>query len=252
MAQPTPESRLSIAAAANLVYVIDALNTAFQAGEPTIRLTVAIGASGSFVAQIRHGAPYDLFLSADLESPQALVASGDAATGDLIIFATGRLVLWTTNAKVKLGSLAEAVRDETVRKIALANTHTAPYGRAAQQVLEHLGAWAELQPKLVFGENITQTAQFVETGNASAGFVALSLVLSPKLENRGHWIPVPENLHAPIEQGAVVTRRGAANPAAARYLEFLQGDDARAILHRFGYATPPLQDPRADAEPQSR
>lgn len=233
-----PTNRLSIAAAANLVYVLDALNAAFKEVEPEVALTVATGASGNLVAQIRNGAPYDLFLSADLEYPRALVAQGDADAKTLTTFARGKLVLWTTNPDIKLPSVSVMVKSNAVHKIALANTDTAPYGRAAKQALEHLGLWAEVQIKFVFGENITQTAQFVETGSADIGFVALSLVLSPKLKNRGQWIAVPAELYAPLDQGAVLTRRGKKNPAAAHYLEFLRGDKARTIFERFGYSVP--------------
>lgn len=229
---------VSVAAAANLVYALDELNAAFRQAEPEVALTSATGASGNLVAQIRHGAPYDVFLSADLDYPRALIASGDADAATLTLFATGRLVLWTTRPAVPLESIADTVRHPRVRTLALAHLETAPYGRAARETLEKLGAWADVQPKIVIGENITQTAQFVETGNADAGFVALSLVLSPKLADRGRWIEVPAELHAPLEQGAVITRHGSANPAAARYLAFLRSARAREIFQRFGYATP--------------
>lgn len=229
---------VSIAAAANLVYALEALDAAFKEAAPDVAVTVATGASGNLVAQIRNGAPYDVFLSADLDFPQALVKSGHAEAASLAVFATGRLVLWTTRPEVPLDSIAGTVRSEAVQRLAIANADSAPYGRAAKQALEKLGLWAEAQPKLVVGENITQTAQFVETGNAEAGFVALSLVLSPKLKERGRWIAVDGALHAPLEQGAILTRRGAGNPAAARYLAFLRSDAARKILERFGYAVP--------------
>jgi len=229
---------VSLAAAANFVYALDALNAAFKKSAPDVAVTVATGASGSLVAQIRNGAPYDLFLSADLDFPQALVKSGHAEARSLTTFATGRLVLWTTKPAVVLDSVTTAVRSDAVRRLAIANVDSAPYGRAAKQALEKLGVWGDVQPKLVIGENITQTAQFVETGNADAGFVALSLVLSPKLKDRGRWIPVPAELHAPLVHGAILTTRGAANPAAARYLAFLRTEPAQKILERFGYAVP--------------
>lgn len=231
--------RVSIAAAANLVYALDALTASFRQSEPAVTITVATGASGTLVAQIRDGAPYDVFLSADVDYPRALIASGNAKPASLTVFALGRLVLWTTRADVPLDSFAAAVRSPRVRKLALANLDTAPYGRAARQTLEALDLWTEAKRKLVMGENITQTAQFVETGNADAGFVALSLVLSPRLRDHGHWLLVPESLHTPIAQGAVLTARGSHNPAAARYLAFLRSEAARKILERFGYGLPP-------------
>lgn len=237
-ANPSSPPALSVAAAANLVYALEVLNAAFHETAPDVKLTVATGASGNLVAQIRHGAPFDVFLSADLDYPRALIDSGHADAASLTIFATGRLVLWTARPNVPLDSLADTVRSDRVRKLAIAHLETAPYGRAARETLEQLGAWADVQPKIVIGENITQTAQFVETGNADAGFVALSLVLSPKLKDRGRWIEVPAAFHAPLDQGAVVTRHGAANPAATRYLAFLRSAPAREIFARYGYSTP--------------
>lgn len=229
--------KVAVAAAANLVYALDELHRAFRASAPDVEVTVSTGASGSLVAQITHGAPYDVFLSADLEYPQALLAAGQAAPGSLIVFAHGRLVVWTLNPALPLDSFA-TLDWNAVRKIAIANTDSAPYGRAARTALERSGRWSQLSPKLVYGENVSQTAQFVETGSAEIGFVALSLVLSPRLKERGRWLAVPADLYPPLAQGAVLTRRGAANPAAARYLQFLQSEPARAVLIRFGYEVP--------------
>ena len=231
-------AHLSVAAAANLVYVLDKLNAAFMAAEPRVTLTVITGASGSLVAQIQNGAPFDVFLSADLDHPRALVERGHAERTSFTTFAIGRLVLWTTRPQLNLQSVPATLRERGVRRIAVANPDTAPYGRAAEEALKHLGVWEEVQGKLVFGENITQTAQFVETGNAEVGLVALSLVLSPVLQDRGRWIPVPEESYTPLEQAAVLTRRGATNSSAVRYLEFLHSAPAQKILQHFGYRIP--------------
>jgi len=237
---------VSVAAAANLVFVIEDLNAAFRAEEPDTHLTVATGASGNLVAQITHGAPFDVFLSADTDYPQALIAAGVADAASFKIFAIGQLVLWTTHP-VLLADAADAdpatriaalVRSPVVRKLAIAHSDTAPYGRAATQALATLGLWEAAHPKLVVGESISQTAQFVETGNADAGFVALSLVLSPKLKDRGAWLEVPAAWHEPLAHGAVLTSRGAKNPAAARYLAFLGSERARKIFQRYGYDVP--------------
>jgi molybdate transport system substrate-binding protein len=230
---------VSIAAASNLIYALDELNAAFRQAAPEIHATVVTGASGTLVAQIKQGAPYDIFLSADMELPQALIAQGYAAKDSLTRFATGQLVLWTTRPTVELRSLAETVKSTSIHKLSIANMDSAPYGRAARQALERSGVWTDAKPKLVIGENITQTAQFVETGNADVGFVALSLVLSPKLKQRGHWILVPQRLYDPLDQGAVLTLRGAHNPAAVRFLAFLKTETARRVLERFGYIVPP-------------
>jgi len=235
---PAATGALSVAAAANLVYALDALDAEFAKASPGVTVTSATGASGSLVAQIEHGAPYDVFLSADPDFPRALVRAGRADAGSLTAFAVGRLVLWTTEAGVDVSDIAAAVRSPAVKKLAIANVSTAPFGRAAKEALQKLGAWDDLQPKLVIGENISQTAQFVDTGNADAGFVALSIVISPKLRDKGRWTEVPAGLYGSLEQCAVITAHGSSNPAAARYIAFLQSPAARAILVAFGYGIP--------------
>ena len=237
-AEAPPPGALSVAAAANLVYALDALNAEFGRSAPEVAVTSTTGASGSLVAQIAHGAPYDVFLSADRGFAQALVVAGNADAKTLSAFALGRLVLWTTREGVDVTDIAAAVRSPLVRKLAVANVDTAPYGRAAEQSLKALGAWDDAKPKIVMGENISQTAQWVETGNADAGFVALSMVVSPRLKGRGRWTEVPASLHEALEQCAVITARGSSNPAAARYVAFLHSQAARSILEAFGYAIP--------------
>jgi molybdate transport system substrate-binding protein len=235
-AEPAPQ-RLSVAAAANLVYALEALHAEFARATSDIALTVTTGASGNLFAQVANGAPFDVFLSADVDYPQRLVRAGHAADSSFAVFATGRLVLWTTRTDVDVTNIATAVRAPAVKKIALAQPKTAPYGRAAQAALEQLGVWAAAQPKVVLGESITQTAQFVETGNADAGFVALSLVLSPRLAKQGRWQEVPPALYAavPLDHALVLTTRGAKNPAAHRYLTFLRTAAAQKILRDYGY-----------------
>ncbi len=236
--EPAHAGSLSIAAAANLVYALDALDKEYAKTAPDVTVTSATGASGSIVAQIEHGAPYDVFLSADRDFPLALAKAGQAEGGSLSEFAVGRLVLWTTRPGLSVSDIAAAVQSPDVKKLAIANVLTAPFGRAAKQALQKLGAWDAVQPKLVIGENISQTAQFVETGNADAGFVALSIVLSPKLKDRGTWTEVPATLFGPLEQCAVITSRGASNPASASYIAFLHSPAARSILGQFGYGIP--------------
>ena len=232
-----PQS-LSIAAAANLVFAVKTLNIEFQKTDPGVRVTSMTGASGSLVAQIEHGAPFDVFLSADLDFPRALIRAGQADESSLATFALGRLVFWTTRPGLDVNDIAAVVRNPEVGKLAIANLRTAPYGRAAKAALEKLGVWNEAQPKLVFGENIAQTTEFVQTGNAAAGFVALSIVISPQLKAKGRWVEVPPDFYPPIEQGAVITRHGKINPAAARYIAFLHSPAARAVLEKYGYGLP--------------
>lgn len=229
---------LSIAAAANLVYALGALDSEYNKTAPDVKVTTATGASGNLVAQIKNGAPYDVFLSADLDFPRALIAASQADGKTLETFAVGRLVIWTTRTDLDVSDVSTAIRSPLVRRLAVANATSAPYGRAAREAMDHLGVWADAAPKIVVGENISQTAQFVETGNADAGFVAMSLVLSPKLKDKGHWTEVPRDLYGAIEQGAVITAHGTTNPSAPGYLEFLRSPAARKVLESYGYGLP--------------
>ena len=228
---------VAIAAAANLVYALDSLNAEFKRSETSTVVTSTTGASGNLFAQIKNGAPFDVFLSADTEYPRQLAEQGLADRTTLQTFASGRLVLWTTRPDLDVDDVPATIRSPSVKKLALAQPRSAPYGRAAQASLEHLGVWREMQPKIVFGENISQTAQFVETGNADVGFVALSLVLSAKLTPKGRWKEVPAEWYSNValDHAVVLTLRGATNPAAKRYLHFLASESAKKILREFGY-----------------
>jgi molybdate transport system substrate-binding protein len=230
--------KVTVAASANMAYVMGPLDAAFEKAQPGVKVESEIGASGSLVAQIANGAPYDVFLSADLEFPRRLAAMGAADGASLVTYAYGRLVLWTLKPGIEVPSVESVVRNPRVLKIAIANPGTAPYGRAAQEALGRLGLADAAGPKIVVGENITQAAQFVSSGNADAGFVAYSLVVAPNLKDRGRWIEVPAALYSPIAQGAVLTRRGMTNPAARRYLQFLASREAREVLAGFGYGLP--------------
>ena len=232
------EAKVRIAAAANLVHVIEVLTAEFQKAHPRTTTEVTLGASGSLVAQITHGAPFDIFLSADMAYPQALIANDRAVASSLTLFAIGRLVLWTTNPQLELTIPEAVLADPRIHHIALAHPKTAPYGRAALETIERLHLASALRSKLVIGENVSQAAQFVASGNADLGFVSLSLVLAPQLKNRGQWIEVPQAWHTPLTQGAVITHEGASNPSARDFLLFIQGPAARKIFARFGYHVP--------------
>jgi molybdate transport system substrate-binding protein len=234
----TAQTRLSVAAAANFVYVLEPLRAEFKRSAPEIELTLTTGASGNLVAQIMKGAPFDVFLSADTEYPRELIKAGGAEEKSFTLFTVGRLVLWTTRADLDLTTVPEAIYQPKLKRLAIANPRTAPYGRAALEALRKLGLGPRAEPKLVYAENITQTAQFVETGNADAGFVALSLVRASRLQSQGRWIEVNESLYPPLEHAGVVTHHGAKNAAATRYLAFLLSPAAQAILEKYGYRSP--------------
>jgi molybdate transport system substrate-binding protein len=229
---------LTIAAAADLVYCLEDLNLEFRKSHPEVALKVSAGASGNLFAQIRNGAPFDIFMSADMKYPEELVKTALADSSSLTLYAIGHLVLWSMNPAIPVELGLESLRDEKVKRIAIANPEHAPYGRAAKAALVHGKLWDAIQSKLVLGENIAQTAQFVQTGNVDAGIVALSLVLASRLNNAGKYYEIPESYHPRLDQGAVLTKTGRAKPAAKVYVNFIRSDQARAVFNRYGFRLP--------------
>lgn len=193
--------------------------------------TLSVGSSGQFYAQIANGAPFEVFLSADAERPAEAEAKGLAAPGTRFTYATGRLVLWSRTPGLVDARGAVLARGGFSR-LAIADPKLAPYGAAAVEALRSLGLYARLRPRLARGTSVTQAYQFVSTGAAELGFVALSQVAAEKSGSR--WL-VPARLHSPIEQQAVLLKRGAGDPAAEAFLAFLKGPEARAVIRRHGY-----------------
>ena len=226
---------LLVAVAANFAKPMEQLSADF-AQRSGHMLKVSTGSSGNFVKQIENGAPFAIFLSADEERPAKLEQEGHAFAGTRYTYAIGRLVLWSRQPGLIGNDPAKAIDGEDVHHIAIANPEIAPYGRAAMQALQALGLWDRIQPKLVRGEDIAQTFQWVETGNAELGFVALSQVV--KNDNGSRWL-VPPELYQPIRQQAVLLKAGQSNPAAQAFLSYLRSEPARSIITSFGYAVEP-------------
>ncbi len=227
---------LQVAAAADLANCIGELNEAFSKAEGGADIKASIGSSGNFFAQIKNGAPYDVFLSADTQYPNELVKAGRADGASLTVYAHGQLMMWSSDPALDAGIGLRLLSDPRVLRIALANPEVAPYGRAAKAALERAGLWETLKPKLVFGENVAQTAQFIETGNAQVGFVGAAHIRNSAVKARA-W-PLPAELYPLIEQGGIVTAKGRANPLASKYLHFLSSSAGRAILRKYGFALP--------------
>jgi molybdate transport system substrate-binding protein len=240
LALPAGAEPLLVAAASDLSYCIDELGAAFARQEPEAQLKVSLGASGNFFAQIRHGAPFDVFLSADMAYPDQLARDGAADGATLAPYALGRIVLWSLDPRFDLKQGMPVLQDARLSRVAIANPALAPYGRAAKAAMEAAGVWQAVQPKLVIGENISQTVQFVQTGNAQIGIVSYASVVSPRLKGHGSYFLIPEAGMAPIEQGAIVTAHGKGKPLAARFVRFLASPAAREILQRSGFGLPPL------------
>lgn len=228
--------KITIAAAADLKFAMDEIVTGFKKRQTGAELEVIYGSSGKFHTQIQQGAPYDLFFSADIAYPRELAKKGMAAS-EVKPYASGRIVLWSNNmdaTKMTLASLA----DPKITRIAIANPKHAPYGKRAEEALKSSGLWNQLQPKLVFGENIAHTAQFVQTGNAQAGVIALSLAVSPELAKKGGYYLIPDKLHQPLEQGYIITRQGAAKTLSKQFAEYMGSKPARSIMTRYGFMLP--------------
>jgi molybdate transport system substrate-binding protein len=228
---------LRIAAAADLQYALTDLAAQYEK-QTGAKLAINYGSSGNFFAQIQNGAPFDLFFSADLDYPKKLTDAGFAESDSLQIYAAGRLALWlppdspldpTTGLKILL--------DPRIQKIAIANPEHAPYGRAAVAALQNAGLYDHLKSKLVFGENISQAAQFVQSGSAQAGLIALSLAGAPAMKNGKRW-DIPPDRYPSIEQAAVVLKSSPNKQAALAFLAFLKTPLARATFERYGYAAP--------------
>ncbi|MGZ3158928.1 MAG: molybdate ABC transporter substrate-binding protein [Burkholderiaceae bacterium] len=231
-------SLLRVAAAADLAPCIAELNSVFAASVGGADVTYSIGASGNFYAQIKNGAPYDVFLSADLHYPQELAKAGLADAASLMVYAHGQLVMWTNDPKVDISGGLKALTAQSIQRIAIANPEVAPYGRAAKAALQNAGVWDAVQSKLVTGESIVQTAQFVETGNAQVGLISFAHVNGSKKPAQGQTWIVPANLYPLIEQGAIVTVKGKSNPLATQYLAFLRSEKGRAILQKYSFNLP--------------
>ncbi|MDP1635068.1 MAG: molybdate ABC transporter substrate-binding protein [Gallionellaceae bacterium] len=228
--------KITVAAAADLKFALEEIVVLFNKTHPADKIETVYGSSGKFHTQIQQGAPYDLYFSADIAYPRALAAEGLAASA-VQAYAVGRIVLWRPSSdasKMTLGDLD----DPAIRKIAIANPRHAPYGKRAEEALRSAGLWDKVEHKLVYGENVAQTAQFVQTGNAQAGIIALSLALSPELSKQGSYALIPEKFHQPLEQGFIITRRAADNPLALAFARFVMGREARAIMERYGFALP--------------
>ena len=233
-------AELQIAAAADLEYALRDVAHAFerQTGA-TVRLSFA--ASGNLTAQIENGAPFDLFFSADEEYPKKLVRDGLVDPGTLYPYAIGKLVLWVRNdSKLDISRGWIVLEDRGVKSIAIADPAHAPYGRIALAALKSQKVYEQIRSKLVYGENIAQTAQFVASGNADAGLLALSLALSPMLNGQGKYFVIPSSDYPALIQSACILRSSQNRMLARRFLDFLQSPSAAAVMQRYGFETSKL------------
>ena len=227
---------ITIAAAADLNFAFKELVADFEKKTGnTVKLS--LGSSGNFFAQLSNGAPFDLFFSADIGYPKKLEEAGLAEPGTLYRYAVGRIVVWVPKGSpIDVGALGmKALQHPSVKKIAIANPRHAPYGRAAVAAMGHFKVYEAVKDKLVLGENISQTAQFVQTGGADIGIIAFSLVVAPAVREAGLFWEVPPEAYPRLEQGAVIMRT-AKNPKAARaFLDYVRGPEGRGVFARYGF-----------------
>jgi len=229
--QPALAAEATVAVAANFTEPAGEIGTAFEKATGH-KVTFTFGASGAFATQIANGAPFEVFLSADADRPEAIEKNGQGVAGSRFTYATGRLVLYST--KPAIAANPTALAKGAYEKLSIADPKAAPYGQAAVETLTRLKLYDAARPKIVQGTSITQAYQFVASGAADLGFVALSQVIA--VPGGSRWI-VPDKYHGPIAQQAILLRTGQGNPAAVAFLKFLKGAQATAIIKRFGYKT---------------
>jgi molybdate transport system substrate-binding protein len=225
-----------VAAAADLQFAFQDVAGKFQKDTgKTVKLI--FGSSGNFFTQIQNGAPFDLYFSADIDYPKKLEAAGLAEPGTLYEYAAGKIVLWVPQeSKLDLGNGLKVLLDPAVKKIAIANPEHAPYGRAAVAALRHEGIYDKVADKFVLGENISQTASFVVSGNVDIGIVALSLAIAPAMKEKGRYAEIPSDEYPPIEQAAVILKSSKQKEVAREFLAYLKTQPMRDLLKSYGFA----------------
>lgn len=235
LAHPAAADQVLVAVAANFTAPFNKLAAEFEK-DSGHKLVASFGSTGKFYAQIKNGAPFEVLLAADDETPARLVTQGAGVAGSRFSYATGRLVLWSPKPGV-VDAAGQVLKGSTVQKLAMADPRLAPYGAASVEVMKQLGVHDRLAPQVVTGETLAQVFQFVASGNSPMGFLALSQVLKDGQVEGSHWL-VPTALHTPIRQDAVLLNPGQGKPGAAALLQYLQGAKAQALIKAYGYDIP--------------
>jgi molybdate transport system substrate-binding protein len=234
------ERVVQVAAAADLKFALDEIVESFQRQHQDIKARVTYGSSGNFFAQLSNRAPFDIYFSADVDYPRKLIEQGLAVKETEFLYAVGRIVVWVPRrSSLDLDRLGiQALLDPAVRKIAIANPKHAPYGRAAEAAMRKLGVYEQVQERLVLGENIAQTAQFIQTGAADIGIIALGLAVAPALRDEGQYWEVPLDTYPRMDQGGVILPWAKDMAAAQALRAFVLGPEGQDILRRFGFFLP--------------
>jgi len=225
--------KVNVAAAANLRYVLEEIKTAYVKQHPKAKVNLTFGASGMLVQQIQNGASFDFFMAADNEFPVKLKDKG-LTTGAMSTYAFGKLAIYSTSLDVEKLGLG-VLRNPSVKKIAIANPETAPYGERSIELLKSQKLYESFKSKIVLGENISQTAQFAFTGNVEIGFIALSLAMAPEMTGKGNYYIIPQNLYKPIEQACILIKTPVLNTEASRFRKFVLSAATKDIWEKWGY-----------------
>jgi molybdate transport system substrate-binding protein len=233
------DREINVAAAADLSAALKEVAANYEK-RTGIVVKLSFGASGALTQQIQNGAPFDVFFSADMEYPRQLIAGGQAESATLYRYAVGRLVLWVPrNSPLDVEHKGmDVLLDLSVKKISIANPQHAPYGRAAVAALKHYGLYEKVTGRLVLGENVSQAAQFVESGNAQAGFVAVAHAIAPAMQGKGKYWIVPAEAYPPLDQGVVLISHSPHQQDAAAFLEYMKTAEVAAVLRRYGFSLP--------------
>jgi molybdate transport system substrate-binding protein len=238
LSEPSFAEEIAIAAASDLNFAIKEVIAEYEKATGN-HVKLSLGSSGNFYAQIQNGAPFDLYFSADIGYPKKLEEAGLIVPGSLYRYAVGRIVLWTNHASHRDVSRGlDVLRDPEIKKIAIANPKHAPYGRAAVAAMQHFKVYDEAKDRLVLGENISQAAQFIESGACDIGMIALSLALAPTMKAAGTYWEIPGEAHPPLEQGAAILKSSKQQKTARQFVEFMQGTPGQEIMKRYGFTLP--------------
>jgi len=229
------QKKLTVAAAANVQFVLNELVKDFD-NSTGIKTNIILSSSGKLTAQIKEGAPYDVFVSADMKYPQELYKSGYAIDPPKV-YANGLLVLWTIQPGIKPVADLSVLTSDAIKKIAIANPQTAPYGEASVKAMNYYKLYNKVKDKLVFGESISQTNRYIISGSADIGFTAKSIVLADEMKGKGTWIDIDRKAYKPIQQGAVILKHGneTNSEAAKKFYDYLYSNRAKNILKKYGY-----------------
>jgi molybdate transport system substrate-binding protein len=230
---------INVAAAADLSAALKEIAESYEK-QTGVKVKLSFGASGALTQQIHNRAPFDVFLSADMDYPRQLISHGDAESGSLYRYAVGKLALWVpadSPLDVEHKGM-NILSDPSIKKIAIANPHHAPYGRAAVAAMKHVGLYEQVSERLVLGENVSQAAQFVESGNAQVGFVAMSFAGSPAMQGKGKYWEIPAAAYPPLEQGVVVIKHSRHKREALAFVEYIKTKPVADVLRRYGFTVP--------------